>query len=314
MSNVLVTIIIPVYNVENYLQECLESIKIQKYQNLEVIAINDGSNDNSLEILNSYQEVFNKYRIITQENNGQGSARNTGMDYITGKYTYFLDSDDYILPETIMNLVNLAEEYDLDLVRFNGRSFVEEGFDFQANENQYNSKDYFTTRLLYDNERFVLINFNLQSTAFQTSVCLYFIKSSIIKENDLRFKHIIHEDRLFTVTLLNYCHRIMYDSTRYFQRRYRPNSTMTKNVRSNIRAFDSRIEMIHELESMQKKKVPGYYSDFLRKHSEAVYRRMFDYQIDRDYKKKQIKTLQKKYKFKSYIWINCKKLIRAILF
>ena len=308
MSNPLVTIIIPVYNVEKYLEDCLESLKKQHYQNLEIIAINDGSTDKSLEILQSYENTFSNYKIIAQTNQGQGVARNVGITQMTGKYTYFLDADDYIAPETIGNLVVLAEANDLDLIRFNGRSFVEPGFDYKGRK-IYGSGDLFKINYLYDNESFISANFN----GFMPSPCLYFIKSTIIKENDLKFKSIMHEDRLFNLILFEHCHRIMYDKSEYFQRRYRPNSTLTSNHMCSVFSFDSRVVIIHEIERLRSEQNKSEkYLDFLRKHTEAIYRMLFSYRINKRHKKLKIKELYQAYDFRSVTSINCERIAKKL--
>ena len=89
------SIIVPVYNVENYVDKCIKSILNQTYKNYEVIIINDGSTDNSLNIINKYKNN-KKIKIITQKNKGLSNARNNGMKMATGDYLLFIDSDDYI--------------------------------------------------------------------------------------------------------------------------------------------------------------------------------------------------------------------------
>ena len=85
-----VSVVIPVYNVENYLEECLESIINQTLKDIEIICINDGSTDNSLNILNEYAKKDNRISVISQENQGQAVARNNGMKYINGEYFWFI--------------------------------------------------------------------------------------------------------------------------------------------------------------------------------------------------------------------------------
>jgi len=94
--NPLISIIIPVYNVESYLKDCLESVINQTYKNLEIIIINDGSQDNSKEICYNYAKKDSRIKLINKKNEGVSAARNTGMDLATGEYISFIDSDDYI--------------------------------------------------------------------------------------------------------------------------------------------------------------------------------------------------------------------------
>lgn len=107
-----ISIIIPVYNTSPYLRECLDSIFTQDYQNCEVICVNDGSNDNSLDILNEYQQRYpSNMVVLTQPNQGQSVARNTALDIATGEYVVFLDSDDYFLPNAIKEITSLTLEF-----------------------------------------------------------------------------------------------------------------------------------------------------------------------------------------------------------
>ena len=102
----LVTIIVPVYNAEKTLKRCIDSILRQSYSNIEIIAINDGSTDNSLSVLKSYGKTIN---IINIENNGVSNARNLGVDNANGKFILFIDSDDYISDIYVESLINAYE-------------------------------------------------------------------------------------------------------------------------------------------------------------------------------------------------------------
>ena len=100
MSNVKVSIIVPVYNVEQYLGKCLDSLVNQTLQEIEILVVNDGSPDNSQRIIDDYVRRYpNKVRSFTKENGGLSDARNYGMQYATGKYVAFLDSDVYLMQE-----------------------------------------------------------------------------------------------------------------------------------------------------------------------------------------------------------------------
>ena len=92
-----VSIIIPVYNVESYLSKCMESIVSQTFKDIEIICVNDGSTDNSAEILKDYAQKDNRIKVITQKNQGQFSARHTGLKNSTGKYILFIEHIIFIL-------------------------------------------------------------------------------------------------------------------------------------------------------------------------------------------------------------------------
>lgn len=111
----LVSIIVPVYNVENYLPRCLDSIKEQMYRNFEVILVNDGSSDHSLDILNEYAKKDRRFRVLNQENNGVSTARNLGLSNSVGDYICFIDADDYVSPLYIDTLVETSLLYKSDI-------------------------------------------------------------------------------------------------------------------------------------------------------------------------------------------------------
>ena len=91
-----ISIIIPVYNSQQYLKKCLDSIKIQTYKNLEVILVDDGSTDNSLEICKNYAKKDQRFKVFHKKNGGTSSARNYGLKQVTGDYITFMDNDDYV--------------------------------------------------------------------------------------------------------------------------------------------------------------------------------------------------------------------------
>ena len=110
-----VSIIVPVYNVEEYLDECLDSIKMQTYKNIEVILVNDGSTDESREICERYCEKDNRFKLINQENQGLSEARNVGVRASTGEYIFFVDSDDVVKVDILEILLSFMAE-DVDIV------------------------------------------------------------------------------------------------------------------------------------------------------------------------------------------------------
>lgn len=114
-----ISIIIPCYNVAEYLPQCLDSIFNQTYKNIEIICVNDGSTDNTLDILNKYKLNDNRVVVVDQENSGASAARNHGLNYVTGDYIMFVDSDDWIDLYTCEIALNKALSNDYDLVIWN---------------------------------------------------------------------------------------------------------------------------------------------------------------------------------------------------
>lgn len=116
MNNVLISVIIPVYNVEVYLDKCLYSVIHNTYKNLEIICINDGSTDNSLQILKHYYQMDPRIRIVDKMNQGVSSARNEGLKMATGQWIAFVDSDDWIHPQYFEILLKLADKFSADII------------------------------------------------------------------------------------------------------------------------------------------------------------------------------------------------------
>lgn len=120
----LITIIIPIYNVEDYLTDCLNSILNQSYNNLEVILVDDKSKDNSLEIARNYADKYNFLLIEKSENEGLSEARNSALKIMKGDFVMFLDSDDILHPETCKTLLEIGKENNSDIVSFRNFRFL----------------------------------------------------------------------------------------------------------------------------------------------------------------------------------------------
>lgn len=118
MKTPMVSIIIPVYNEERYIEQCLDSLLIQTYQDFEIICVDDGSTDASLEIMEKYGNKYKKFRILNQKNQYAGVARNRGLEIAQGKYLLFLDSDDFFYPEMLEQIITQAEQDKTDILIF----------------------------------------------------------------------------------------------------------------------------------------------------------------------------------------------------
>lgn len=175
------SIIVPVYNVENYVDKCIKSILNQTYKNYEVIIINDGSTDNSLNIINKYKNN-KKIKIITQKNKGLSNARNNGMKIATGDYLLFIDSDDYIedkLLEILNNNINGE-----DLIRFQTRT-VDENYNTIK---EYNEETFNNLNGIEAFEKISKYNF------VELAVCYSYKKSSFFKNKYKFEENTFHED------------------------------------------------------------------------------------------------------------------------
>lgn len=167
----LITIVVPIYNVEKYLEKCIKTLINQTYSNLEIILVNDGSPDNSLKICNQYLKEDNRIKIINKENGGLSDARNAGLKMARGEYICFIDSDDYIELDMIEKTKKKLLEEELDVVIFGLYNEV-----VDSNENIINQKK----------QSIDLVNFNsIISIIGYAWNKLY--KTSFLKEKNITF-------------------------------------------------------------------------------------------------------------------------------
>ncbi len=169
-----VSIVVPIYNVENYLENCLESLVNQTLSNIQVIMLNDGSPDNSVHIAEQYEEKYENFKLINKENTGLAGTRNVGLEYVEGEYVLFLDSDDQLTPQACEVLVKEADKYQADIIL--GRSvwkypngkekpveYLERWYDKTKGKNQASNQEIavgvpiatsklFRTKLIKDNK------------------------------------------------------------------------------------------------------------------------------------------------------------------
>lgn len=186
----LISVIIPVYNVEEYIEECLNSVLSQTLTNIEIIIVNDGTKDNSIEKVLKYDD--NRIVILNKENGGLSSARNEGLKIAKGKYTYFIDSDDFLLDNKCLEeMYEIAEKDSSDIIVGNGYKYYSEN----------NMKELYRDRRIFKrsvmNSKDFLIEF-INSNSMQIPVYYNMYKTDFLKQNNLFFKvGRIHEDQEF---------------------------------------------------------------------------------------------------------------------
>jgi glycosyltransferase involved in cell wall biosynthesis len=252
--SILVSVVIPVYNSQEYISDCLDSVLSQTYKNYEIIAIDDGSTDDSLDILKTYQK--NKgIKLFHIDNSGQSVARNIGIENAKGKYLVFVDSDDYWPRNTLEVAVSLAEKENLDMVFFDGDTFVDQKIT-DAPKKEHLTK-YFNTvfkpntyvRNVPEHIRSGIdyLSHQLACKRFIASPVLYLYKAD-------KFKHIkfvpgiIHEDNAFTMELLVNNGKVMAIAEKLYQRRIRKDSIMTKpKTMENVLGYLGAIQRMGEV-------------------------------------------------------------------
>ncbi|MCD8506277.1 MAG: glycosyltransferase [Alkalibacterium thalassium] len=267
MSKPLVTVIIPTYNVERYVEDCIDSLISQIYSNIEIIVIDDGSKDATVYLLNQYKD---KIKLIAHDNNkGQGARRNEGLALASGKYIYFVDSDDWIEPETIEKLVKQAEETDAELVRFNGSVF-HEGDITLLDEGNYDFSHALKDKAIYTGEDILEIN----RKSYSASPCLYLVKKEVVDQHNLCFlEGVLHEDEYFTTRLFASVERMSYLDEGFYHRRYRLASTMTENTTTHkLKSFDSYLKVFKALEKeYESEKMNPLQKAFIKRQLLSIY-------------------------------------------
>lgn len=255
MSNsIKVSIIIPVYNVEKYLRECLDSATGQTLSDIEIICVDDGSRDSSGAIADEYAAADSRVISLHRENGGQSAARNDALKIARGEYFYFLDSDDYIDKNAMEQLYHAAKSDELDVLYFDGESFFEND---KLKNSHKNYKDYYKRETSYDEVTTGPEKFRDMANdfAFRPSPCLQLIRASHMRDNGLSFEEgIIFEDNLFTFKCALTAKRARHISAVYFHRRIRENSVMTHEshtVKDFIGYFTCITEAVRFLEGRQ---------------------------------------------------------------
>ncbi len=226
MGKIAVSVVVPIYNVSPWLDDCLTSLEIQTLKDIEIIMVNDGSTDDSRQIAARYAEKNSNFMLIDRENGGLSAARNTGMDMARGEYIYFLDSDDYLGENALELLYEKASKEYLDVLKFSAYSFTDGFEDFRWGP-EYKYKVSYPEVMSGEQ---ALSRF-LENNDYSPSCCLIFSRRETIENNGIRFfEGIIHEDNLFHYQLMTVSRRVAVLNQPLYYRRVRAGSiTRTPN-------------------------------------------------------------------------------------
>lgn len=244
----LVSIIIPVYNVEKYLEDSLSSVLQQSLQDVEVICVDDGSTDGSAKILEAYAQKDIRLKVISQENRGQGCARNVGLAHAQGEFVYFMDADDVSPVFALATMFAYAKADRLDALLFSGDSFY---------ESEALERSYPIYKTLYERkgdypevlsgQKLGTCLWKNRATAVQP--CLMFFRRDFLRERGVKFPEgFIYEDNVFFFETLELATRAKCISAKLFRRRVREGSTMT--LAKSFRNFNGYARVIRELERL----------------------------------------------------------------
>lgn len=235
-----ISVIIPVYNVSLFLRECLDSIVNQTLKEFEVICINDGSTDNSLEILNEYASKDNRFIIISQENQGQGIARNKGINLASGEYIVFVDPDDFIETNALEIIYDKFKQTNVDVIQFDYETCKENG--------RFNKQEIFNKQVkrcfnysIKDNEIYnwrKIPKKNLQDMWMAIWNKAY--KTDFIKNNNIKLAPNKHgEDHIFSISANLLANKILYLNKSLYHYRNRLGSAVNKTSNDNFCMFEN---------------------------------------------------------------------------
>lgn len=289
MKEPLVSIVVPTYNVERYIEECLDSLLAQSYKNIEYIIIDDASSDATPYLMKTYEDKMHIVR--NKKNNGQGAVRNQGLSVAKGAYVLFVDSDDWIEPDTVRQLVEKAVDTKSDLVRFNGVSFNDNEHTIKSKAH-YNFSSILSKDQIYEGKDLLVVN----QKSYSASPCLYLVKKDLLEQNKILFPEgLLHEDEYFSTMVFVHSTRMSYSDNSFYHRRYRVASTMTENTPLHIKkSFESYIEIFKLLEEeYQSEKFNLNQKAFIKRQLLSIYHGLKSSKVEQSEKKslKNFKTI-----------------------
>lgn len=246
------SIIVAVYNIEKYINQCVESIINQTYSNIEIILVNDGSTDNSLHILQEWEKKDERIKIVNKINGGLSSARNEGLKIATGEYIAYIDGDDWISPLMFEKLSDSIIQFcQPEIVTY---SYIE----YYSNDLQYIKSYNINDDTIYQGNLF------FENSSFKVQAWSKIYKKSFLNKMDLMFlNNRLHEDISYTIPLVLCANSVVNISEPlYYYRQNRSGSIMTqikeKNIDDFINALSFGYIFLHS-----KQKVTPYYTKWL---------------------------------------------------
>ena len=229
VDNIEISVIVPAYNVEDYVEKCLESICSEKKRSLEIICVDDGSTDGTLKKIYDYAKTDQRISVFVQKNQGLSVARNRGLEHARGEYIYFIDSDDYLESDSLDILYQTIMSKDLDILYFDAESF----FETTDLEKKFSGQEYYYRKQEYS-EIYTgqnLFQLMQQNNEYRVSACLQIIKLSFLHEMNIKFfEGIIYEDNLFTMLTLIQAKRVGHINRPFYKRRRHENSITGKAI------------------------------------------------------------------------------------
>ncbi len=227
-DDVKVSVIIPIYNTGKYLKECLDSAISQSLKEIEVICVNDGSTDDTEDILRDYEKIDARICVYNQKNLGVSVARNNAIKHATGEYIYFLDSDDMLEKDVLCELYNIAKERKLEVLYFDGTSFSNHNECQELAERYHN---YYTRKNEYPEVTTgpQMMLEMLRNEEYRVTPALQLVQREYLLKNQLSFPvGIVQEDNYYSYCCMLSARQAGYVKMSCYKRRVRKDSIMTK--------------------------------------------------------------------------------------
>lgn len=240
----LLSIVIPVYNVALFLDECLASVVGQEFRNVEVICIDDGSTDNSSLILDEWRHRDSRIMVVHQENKGSSEARNVGIRIARGEFITFVDSDDKVQPNIYTDTLSIMQEHQLDSLIYAFETFP---------DGKVQTTGFPTGQVMDYHQLFT----SFGSIQTRNSLCFswrFIFRTSIIRERQLQFDREIRigEDMIFNINAICYCSKIMVsDAPLYLYRKNNVNSLMTMKYKPDLESSYKRMYATKQAQIMK---------------------------------------------------------------
>lgn len=235
MSTPKISIIIPIYNVEKYLDKCVQCARHQTLQDIEIILVDDESPDGCPQMCDEYATQDSRIKVVHKKNGGLGFARNSGLEVATGEYVTFLDSDDFVDLYTYEHLYNIAKKRNLDAVYYKFKRFV--------NEDEVKQEPPCNEITICENDGVKELMLDIISSEpsakvdhkIHCSSCTSMYRFEIIEKNNVRFhseRELISEDLIFNLDFLKYAKKVAFNNGAHYHYRVNPTS-LTSTIRTD---------------------------------------------------------------------------------
>lgn len=303
-----ISVIIPIYNAEKYLIECLESVLKQTFREYEIICIDDGSNDGSKEIVTKYVDEYDFIKMICHEKNrGLSVARNTGLKNSIGKYVFFLDSDDMIIPETLEELYQCAEQNDLDNIYFNMKRIYEPEMEHMRDKQRLEYSDY---EDVYNGQE-MFCHFAAEKK-MKIEAWRQFYRKDFLIENEIYFyEGILHEDNLFSFLCAMKAQRVMNINKEYYI--YRQHSGTIMSTMSEYKMKSVYIILLEIFRYWNNSIFPDSVNHAISYYFEALYSAFIYYKnLCQDYRNLEVGSYAEKELYKLIIGDHAQKNIASL--